>query len=296
MFNIELAMQDKNYFYDPNLFSIEIMPDCFQNNREKYLEGYSNVFYEVIWFTEDSGIHTIDFNEYKAEKNSIFLISSGQCHEFNKAFIPKGYIIRFSIDFLIEKIALKRSFVEYNLLKASESAISLKIEDADAIKTLIDLVQKMIEEYNADPDLFGHEARLQCLLFDFLILVQRCGKNNTKFLPPKGTPNDTVAIFDKFKIEVEKNFRDFHSAKKYASLLKIGITRLNAISNQCCGLPARDYIDQRVMLEVKRLLRYSHLQIKEIILDTGFRKFGTFDKLFRIHVGCNPTEFRQRNL
>ncbi|MNL40944.1 DNA-binding transcriptional regulator AraC [compost metagenome] len=53
-------------------------------------------------------------------------------------------------------------------------------------------------------------------------------------------------------------------------------------------------IDQRVMLEAKRLLVHTHESIKEIGFALGFEEPTNFVKYFRKHSGLTPVAFRDK--
>ena len=53
-------------------------------------------------------------------------------------------------------------------------------------------------------------------------------------------------------------------------------------------------INDRIILEAKRMIRYSDLRIKEIAFDLGFKDDSYFAKLFKRNVGMSPVEFREK--
>ncbi|MDR3693201.1 helix-turn-helix domain-containing protein [Mucilaginibacter sp.] len=77
--------------------------------------------------------------------------------------------------------------------------------------------------------------------------------------------------------------------KKY-SLQKNVLTRL-----QPGFCPPREFIDDRVMLEAKRLLAHTTESIKAIGFDLGFDEPPNFFKYFRKHGHLPPAEFRKKN-
>jgi len=56
----------------------------------------------------------------------------------------------------------------------------------------------------------------------------------------------------------------------------------------------KQIIDERVVLEAKRLLVYSQQAIKEIAYELGYNEPTNFIKYFRKHAKCTPLEFRDR--
>jgi len=95
---------------------------------------------------------------------------------------------------------------------------------------------------------------------------------------------------------LEKRFKKYRSINRYASELSIPVNRLNKASFQTIGKSPKQLIDERILLEAKRLLAHSTLSIKEIAFELGFDEPTNFIKYFRKHNHITPAEFRQKML
>jgi AraC family transcriptional activator of pobA len=54
-------------------------------------------------------------------------------------------------------------------------------------------------------------------------------------------------------------------------------------------------IQERVLLEAKRLLFYTEKTSKEIAYELGFEDANHFSKFFKKHTGQTPTDFKKAN-
>ena len=61
---------------------------------------------------------------------------------------------------------------------------------------------------------------------------------------------------------------------------------------QAVGMTPKAYLDQRRLLEAKRLLSFSDLSIKEVAYGLGFDEPTNVNKFFRKHAGLSPGDFR----
>lgn len=52
-------------------------------------------------------------------------------------------------------------------------------------------------------------------------------------------------------------------------------------------------INERIVLEAKRMLRYLPLRVKEISRDLGFEDPSYFNKFFKKITGMTPVDFRE---
>lgn len=59
------------------------------------------------------------------------------------------------------------------------------------------------------------------------------------------------------------------------------------------GLPAKTLINQRLILEAKRLLAHTSMSVQAIGLELGFDESTNFVKFFRRETGTTPLAFRQ---
>jgi len=72
------------------------------------------------------------------------------------------------------------------------------------------------------------------------------------------------------KIIIEKNFLIHRRINFYSSLLCLSEKKINSISKLFSGKTVKQLIDQRIILEIKRLLVNTNLSDKKVAFKTGF--------------------------
>ena len=92
---------------------------------------------------------------------------------------------------------------------------------------------------------------------------------------------------------VEKEYAHLHTVQEYADRLNVAIRTLHKSVNECSGRTPLALINDRIILEAKRMVRYTNLMIKEISAELGFEDPSYFVKLFKRHTGFLPSEFRE---
>lgn len=93
--------------------------------------------------------------------------------------------------------------------------------------------------------------------------------------------------------------RDFVIAKKpadYAQALNISIPYLNECVKHSTGHSVSYHIQQRIVLEAKRLLYHSNKSVKEIAIELGYEDYPYFSRLFTKVTGMTALTFRNKNL
>ncbi|MFD5967865.1 helix-turn-helix transcriptional regulator [Streptomyces sp. NPDC060311] len=91
---------------------------------------------------------------------------------------------------------------------------------------------------------------------------------------------------------VEEGFGRTHRVEDYAARLGYSPRTLTRATRAALGCGAKRFIDDRVLLEAKRLLVHPDLPQATIGERVGFAHPTVFSAFFRQHTGMTPTEFR----
>lgn len=98
-----------------------------------------------------------------------------------------------------------------------------------------------------------------------------------------------------FKQLVQSKYKELKQVKDYASQLNITPLYLNEIVKQITGFPVSYWIQQTIILEAKRLLYYTQLDVKQIAFELGYEDHTYFSRFFKKNVEMTASEFRQKN-
>lgn len=98
-----------------------------------------------------------------------------------------------------------------------------------------------------------------------------------------------------FKMALEKDFKKVKNPAEYAKHLNISASYLNECVKTSTGRSVSAQIQQRIILEAKRLLFHSNRSVKEIAAELGYDDFSYFTRLFVKVAGSTPVVFRDKN-
>ena len=98
-----------------------------------------------------------------------------------------------------------------------------------------------------------------------------------------------------FRELLERNYTGIKRPADYGEKLNITTAYLNECVKNTTGHPVSYHIQQRVILEAKRLLYYSDKSVKEIAIDLGFDDYPYFSRLFSKVTGMTALAFRNKN-
>jgi AraC-like DNA-binding protein len=148
------------------------------------------------------------------------------------------------------------------------------------------LVSMCVAEMNT-ADLIQHEMLL-VLLKRLIVNVTRMARKES-FSEP--VPDDKYNLMRKFSLLVEGHFRQQHAVSYYADRLNKSPKTLSNLF-ALAGTSPSQIIQERILIEAKRLLSYSSKSAKEIAYELGFEDAAYFSAYFKKHVAQSPLEFR----
>jgi AraC family transcriptional regulator, transcriptional activator of pobA len=150
------------------------------------------------------------------------------------------------------------------------------------------LFQVFIEEFETVDNI--QEDMLRMLLKRLIIIVTRLAKQ--QFLPEHGLSDPKLAIIRQFNMLVEDHYKEQHSVKFYADQVSRSpktLSNLFALYNHKSPIAV---IQERVLLEAKRLLLYTDKSAKEIAYELGFEDAAYFSNFFKKNTTVSPSDFR----
>ncbi|WP_417358623.1 helix-turn-helix domain-containing protein [Flavobacterium sp.] len=132
---------------------------------------------------------------------------------------------------------------------------------------------------------------LMVLLKRLIIIVTRLAKQ--QYISKDDLPDDKLDVIRKFNLLVENHYRTQHQVKYYADQLFKSpktISNLFALYNHKSPLSV---IQERIIIEAKRLLTYTDKSAKEIAGELGFEDAAHFSRFFKKHTTLSPISFRE---
>lgn len=112
---------------------------------------------------------------------------------------------------------------------------------------------------------------------------------------PTGILSRFELITKAFKSTLEHDFMTVRRPVAYAQKLHISTHYLNECVKNTTGQSISSHIQQRIILEAKRLLYHSDKSIKEIAAELGYDDYPYFSRLFTKVAGMSPKVFKKKN-
>lgn len=287
-------MKKKIPTYSIDKFSVEPGLDPFQitffdSNRTvnvEYPHRHEN-FYEIFLIINGSGINKIDFNKYEIKPGAVFFVSPGQVHDIEYTPDTEGLLFLFSADFYLLNKPDKNKLYDFPFfysINENQSAIYL---DADQLDDFASLFLKAQSEWHHKKPLF-REIVLSYL--DIILSYSKRAFPQAEFTKAsKG-----VLLVKKFKQLIDEHYLQNYSVKDFAQILLVTPNHLNETVKQLTGKNASSLIDEKMVLEIKRKLIYTSLNITQIANEFNFADQSYFSKFVKRHTGLSPEAVRKQ--
>ncbi|MEO5945260.1 MAG: helix-turn-helix domain-containing protein [Chitinophagaceae bacterium] len=262
-----------------SLFLSSLNEDNFAHLKQKIKSGLF-----VFWNLEDGTLLSIDRQQYVLKKNQLVFLSEFHIVEkhistqsrflfFNRLF----YCINHNPDDDCNGLLF------YGAAKVP--IIDLPIEELDQFESNWNI---LLLEMQRKDDL--QIEMLRSLLKQIIIKCTRLYKeqNNTS-----GLEQDKIEVIRRYNSSVEMNYKSKHHVADYAVLLSKSPKTLSNIFSLKGKKTPLQIIQDRILLEARRLLCYTDRTIKEISHELGFEDIQTFSRFFKNKELLSPSSFRK---
>lgn len=236
----------------------------------------------ILWFQDDQSELKIDGKSKRFYKNEILFLT-----EFHKIEINRIGVIQF--------IRFNRSFfciIDHDseigckgvLFFGSSNIPVIQIPKSDLRK--FESFWKMFLLESEEQDSFQIEM-IRTMLKRYVILCTRIYKDQNSLIN-----EDETSLIREFNFLVEQHFRDKNKVADYAALLNRSPKTLSNIFQKHSSKSPLQFIQNRKILESKRLLGYSDLQVQEIGYQVGYDDVQSFSRFFKKQTGFSPLSYR----
>lgn len=273
----------------PQEFEIVDLSELYSKSKNILTHLHRSGFYHIIWFKDCNVTHLVDFKPVKIKSNSLLFLNKDVVHRFDDKETVKGIVLLFTDSFFCKSENdtkfLRTSILFNDLLEVSPIQLN---DQAVAFNSLLKLMTYESQVLND-----GFQANiLQKLLYNFLLFAEREKHKQGFTRIKKGADLDYVMLF---KDLLESDYKNQKQVKYYAKKIIVTEKRINQATTKILGKSAKELIDDRVLLEAKRILTHTQDSIKEIAYQLGFDEPTNFIKYFKKHVSATPTEFREQH-
>jgi AraC family transcriptional activator of pobA len=253
------------------------------HNSEEALHSHRHDFHFFILQAKGTSHFEIDFKKHRIKKPAVLYIHPNQVHRVVKIEQVDFYMLAISNDNLNPAyLKLLEDIMPASPLSITARDFSLFIQ---AISLCIDLFERK-----------GDKLYLPLLKDSCNTLVGLIVSQYVALSKPADRLSRCEVVTKAFKAALEQKYLVTKSPSDYASTLHISAPYLNECVRNVTGFPVSHHIQQRVILEARRLLYHSNKSVKEIAAELGYDDHAYFSRVFTRLTGMTALAFRNKNL
>jgi len=258
------------------------------NTNKNILADKKEGLLGIVWFLEEGSTLIIDTVKFNFKKNEITCITN--LHNINPINISKAPFIRFNAPFYCLTNHDSEVGCRGILFFGAKNIPVLTPNEKEV--NLLSMVMYVLNFEMLNKDALQLEM-LQMMLKRILILCARIYKSQENYdVLDKNQSN----IVREFNYLVEQHFRKLHNVSDYAQMLNKAPKTLANLFKKLNNKSPLQFIQNRILLEVKRMLSYTSKPISEIGYEVGFNDIQSFSRFFKNKEGISPSEFRNLKL
>ena len=276
---MKLKLRDEKTGGDFLLFKEENGFDRLYFSRDR-----QNKYFTIAWNPGPTQTVTIDGTEYQFLSNSLLTLLFDQSFYFEDTAAIVAWQFNREFYCIIDHDS-EVSCVGFLFGSTDHLFIRLDTEGQQKLKLLLDI---FVEEFKTSDNI--QDEMLLVLLKRLIIYITRLARS--EYVPAKKLQDEKFHIIRKFNLLVEANFRAEHSVSFYAQqLCKSPKTLSNLFAIYNHKTPSQ-VIQERILVEARRLLSYTDKPVKQITYELGFEDVAYFSNFFKKHTRQSPMDFR----
>ncbi len=257
------------------LANVEVWDPPVEGVFEK---GHFHSYYEILIFKKGGGTHQMADEIFEVEDYSIHILTNNTFHELKRAAKTDGFEIIFSEVFLEQ---LQRFDVITNYLQyfSRSHVLNFTEEEFRDFQIFFDELIKQKE----NKSFFYNLVSLIILKIISSPLNQIKSPSNITF------EKNLLAL-------LSKHYKEKLGLDFYASKLNLSLNSLQRHTKTAFGKSLTEMQNEKIIQEVKFLLSYTDMSIKEILSDFNFADESHFTHFFKKHIGISPSSYRKSSV
>jgi AraC family transcriptional regulator, transcriptional activator of pobA len=255
---------------------LEELPPSFAD----YTSPHRHSYYAVFYFQSGNGSHTIDFEEYSIAPGTIFFLKPGQVHSWQLDSQFTGFALKISREFCATVSPSPLLGADFPFFSNGKTLV--KISATEGATQLADDFERLAQEYQNGKDPKFLFALSQVLLYG---IAEAYGRQLRQTPAINGPYNTLLELMDEHIVRER-------SVTFYAHKLQLPAARLNKICRIESGMSAGAIIRGRLLLEARRLLIHSNLNVQQIARELHFHDAAYFSRFVKKNCGMSPEALR----
>jgi len=247
-------------------------------------------FYRIFGIASGSTRPMVDFSNFAAKPGDWVLVRPRQVFRYDFTQTWTGWLLVFRPEALAGT-ARSGAGLELDPLRRIEELPCVSSLGGDAHAWMARSLQQMQSDAALPAEVVLRNELLRLQLTSTLLRLTMWQSSATG--SGDSTP-DAHTHFRRFRSLLERDFSVHHQVQHYAGERGMSDKTRSRVCVAAAGLPAKALINQRLVLEAKRLLAHTSTAVQTVGYELGFHEASNFVKFFRKETQITPVTFRQQ--
>ena len=239
-------------------------------------------FHQIVLCTSGRGLHHVDFEPIEMRAGTALRIHPGPLQQFQ--FDP-----HFDASMVIYRSEFHRTFTPGEIWFPGSDTPTHWSLDAAEFERLLATVDELRSEQAHFDGAPARAALMESLLGTLLARLNLAAGDpvRTDHLPEP---------YLRFRHFIESRLHERPPVAQCADQLGYSTRTIDRACQAAAGRTAKEVLNERITLEVRRLLTHSELGVTRVGASFGFADASSFSKFVQRHLGASPSEIRDDGL
>ncbi|PCJ62938.1 MAG: hypothetical protein COA79_02070 [Planctomycetota bacterium] len=282
---------NKSNFENIRRSSLDLLVIPVNNSINHHLIEHKHDFYEIVYISKGSGLHTVAKKQYPMLAGDIYLMAPDESHSFQTDTALEYINIIFKETLFDDKtwgVLTKMTGLEILHSKNNKKALHKLALTPIHAKKIIDLTNTIRHEQRQKElgwQLVATEACINILITISRAWISFGHKRPHEYLQTGPISKALVLIHDNWNIEL--------SVKNLAKEVHLSQNYFGEQFKDTLGLTPQQYINKLRIDHARLLLEENNLSISAIAEATGYEDNSYFSRVFKKICGLSPQAYKK---
>lgn len=274
-------MEIRNLYHPFELQFLEVL--------EYEAKERKNTFFEMVYVLEGKGTQIINDHRWPYSSDKFFLIFPQDTHSFEVTEKTKFFFIRFHDSYLKTQSSdwiQKLEFIFHNY-NHRPGCILKTVTDKPLVRAM---VEALIREENSQ---FPQQQEVIKQILNTIITI--AARNISLIAPLNLNQSNVVPSLDLLNYVHQNIYQPEQlKASNMAAAFNVSSTYISEYFKTKTGQSIQEYTMAYKVKLIETRLKFTNMQINEIVYEFGFSDASHLNRLFKKHTGFNPSDYKKQ--
>ncbi len=278
---------DEGSQLQPEFVHIEDIADRSKKHDWAIKPHRHGKLFQLLFLDNGAAELCLDEETHKLKGHWVITIPPGSVHGFSFPADTEGKVLTM-VDSLLEG---HEPQIQGHFNQLLQQPLRIQFNPSDVLfKQLVQTLSNISQEIRVAQ--YSQNQMLNCLVKMLLITITR----QLEYNPQQGqdSKNARKQLVNHFKQMLEDNYMKHWTVQQYAQALNTSTSSLNRLCSEISGITAKEIIQNRLLIEIKRRLIYTRLPLDSIAYALGYKDPSYFSRFFKKREGISPGQYRQQ--